>query len=74
MRYGFAISQSPYVSTNVVAKYKDRKNGKQLLLFGQAVEADSASRLAMKTPWEGDVLCNSEALVRSGRNVMSYSK
>lgn len=47
-----------------MAKYKDRKTNKQLLLFGDAIEADAASRLATKFTWEGDILANSEALVR----------
>lgn len=46
-----------------MAKYKDRKTNKQLLLFGDATEADPASRLASKLTWEGDILANPEALV-----------
>ena len=63
-RYGWATSDKPYTGLNGMAKYKDRKTNKQLLLFGDAIEADPASRLATKLTWEGDILANPEALVR----------
>lgn len=47
-----------------MAKYKERKTNKLLLLFGDAVEADPASRLATKATWEGDIIANPEAMVR----------
>lgn len=46
-----------------MAKYKDRKTNAPLLLFGDAVEADAASRLATKYTWEGDILASPDALV-----------
>lgn len=62
-RYGWATADDPYTGYNAMAKYKDRKTNKQLLLFGDAVEVDAASRLATKPTWEGDILANPEALV-----------
>ncbi|KAI0258664.1 actin-like ATPase domain-containing protein [Gloeopeniophorella convolvens] len=61
-RFGFATSSAPQVAPNIVSKYKERKAGKQLLLFGDAVDAESGARAQAKTPWEGDVLLNFDAL------------
>lgn len=63
LRFGFATSPTPQVAPNIVSKYKERKAGKQLLLFGDAVDAESGARAQAKTPWEGDVLLNFDALV-----------
>ena len=63
LRFGFATSDAPRTTPNVVAKYKERKHGRQLLLFGDAIEAESGARGQAKTPWEGDVLLNFDALV-----------
>ena len=46
-----------------MAKYKERKQGKLLLLFGDAIETESGARGQAKTPWEGDVLLNFDAMV-----------
>jgi len=51
---------------NIVSKYKERKSGRQLLLFGDAVDAEGGARSQAKTPWEGDVLLNFDALVSLG--------
>jgi actin-related protein 5 len=63
LRFGFATSTKPQVAPNIVSKYKERKAGKQLLLFGDAVDAEGGARSQAKTPWEGDVLLNFDALV-----------
>jgi len=63
LRFGFATSKTPQVAPNIVSKYKERKAGKQLLLFGDAVDAEGGARSQAKTPWEGDVLLNFDALV-----------
>lgn len=63
LRFGFATSTTPQVAPNIVSKYKERKAGKQLLLFGDAVDAEGGARSQAKTPWEGDVLLNFDALV-----------
>jgi Actin len=62
-RFGFATSTKPQVAPNIVSKYKERKAGRQLLLFGDAVDAEGGARSQAKTPWEGDVLLNFDALV-----------
>jgi hypothetical protein len=63
LRYGWATSDIPYSGLNQAARYRERKNNKQILLFGRDVEAESASRLAAKPAWEGDILSNPDVLV-----------
>jgi actin-related protein 5 len=67
IRYGFCGSgnQKPNIHchTNVVARFKDRKSNKPVLLFGKNVETDSGARAQARTPWEGDVLLNFDAMV-----------
>lgn len=67
LRFGFATSTRPQVAPNIVSKYKERKAGKQLLLFGDAVDTEGGARSQAKTPWEGDVLLNFDALVSPAR-------
>ncbi|KAG6816413.1 hypothetical protein H0H87_006150, partial [Tephrocybe sp. NHM501043] len=62
IRYGFAGDEEPFSNPNVIAKYKERKTNKPLLLFGHGVDLDSGSRAQARTPWEGDVLLNFDAL------------
>lgn len=61
-RWGFS-QHEPYTAPNVVAKYKERRNNKPLLLFGEAVDCETGARGQARTPWEGDVLLNFDALV-----------
>ena len=49
----------------MVAKYKERRTNKPLLLFGEGVDVESGAKTQAKTPWEGDVLLNFDALVSS---------
>ena len=63
-RWGFASADSPYVAINAVAKYKERKSNKLLLLFGDTIDAENGAKGQARTPWEGDVLLNFDALVR----------
>ena len=63
LRFGFSTSPNPHTNFNVVAKYKERKYNKPLLLFGDAIDTESGAKSQAKTPWEGDVLLNFDALV-----------
>jgi actin-related protein 5 len=63
LRWGFSTSSAPQAGTNAVAKYKERRNNKPLLLFGECIDSESGARGQAKTPWEGDVLLNFDALV-----------
>lgn len=65
LRFGFATSPAPVSVTNVVARFRERKQNKPLLLFGDAIDTESGARSQARTPWEGDVLLNFDALVRA---------
>ncbi|KAF8665122.1 hypothetical protein AX16_000589 [Volvariella volvacea WC 439] len=69
LRWGFATSSTPYTGVNAVAKYKERRNNKPLLLFGEAIETESGAKGQTRTPWEGDVLLNFDAL----ENALDYA-
>ncbi|KAH0838738.1 hypothetical protein J3R83DRAFT_7092 [Lanmaoa asiatica] len=67
LRFGFSISRSktaltPHSVPNVIARFKERKYNQPLLLFGEGVDAESGAKGQAKTPWEGDVLLNFDAL------------
>ena len=64
LRFGFCTSESPRVGLNMIAKYKERKTNKPLLLFGEGIDVEGGARSQARTPWEGDVLLNFDALVR----------
>ncbi|KAK7468429.1 Actin-related protein 5 [Stygiomarasmius scandens] len=66
LRWGFATSPAPRFGPNIIAKYKERKSNRPLILFGEAVECEAAVKSQGKTPWEGDVLLNFDALYRRG--------
>lgn len=68
LRFGFATSESPLYGPNMVAKYKERRTNRPLLLFGDGVDAEGGAKSQAKTPWEGDVLLNFDALVSSSRS------
>ena len=63
LRFGFCTSESPKSGPNIISKYKDRKTNKPLVLFGDAIDTEPGARNQAKTPWEGDVLLNFDALV-----------
>ncbi|KIJ60088.1 hypothetical protein HYDPIDRAFT_139575 [Hydnomerulius pinastri MD-312] len=75
LRFGFSTSHTspstsslntatltPHSAANVVARYKERKYNQPLLLFGDGIDAESGAKGQAKTPWEGDVLLNFDAL------------
>lgn len=63
LRWGFATSESPRCQPNVITKYRERKTNRPLLLFGDAVDIEGGAKAQARTPWEGDVLLNFDALV-----------
>ncbi|KAL4069236.1 hypothetical protein J3A83DRAFT_4095857 [Scleroderma citrinum] len=62
LRFGFSLASEPHVVPNVVARFKERKSNQFLLLFGNGVDAESSAKGQARTPWEGDVLLNFDAL------------
>lgn len=70
LRYGFCTVDTPNTGPNIIARFKERKSNKNVLLFGDSVELDSTARSQARTPWEGDILVNFDALV--SRLVLLY--
>ncbi|KAG9310323.1 hypothetical protein JVU11DRAFT_9447 [Chiua virens] len=67
LRFGFSTLGSktvltPHAVPNVIARFKERKYNQPMLLFGDAIDAESGAKGQAKTPWEGDVLLNFDAL------------
>ncbi|KAH9891307.1 actin-like protein Arp5p [Cubamyces lactineus] len=69
LRFGFCTSESPRVGLNMIAKYKERKTSRPLLLFGEGIDVEGGARSQARTPWEGDVLLNFDAL----ENALDYA-
>ncbi|CDZ96567.1 Actin-related protein-Arp5p [Phaffia rhodozyma] len=70
LRAGWANEQTPrIVQDQVVSRYRDRKSGKTVLLYGQDVEVDAASRSGARSVFEGDVLCNFDLM----EHVLDYT-
>lgn len=69
LRAGYSASlataaRPPIAVENINAKYKDRKFNKQVLLAGGEVYVDATSRSNTRVPFEGDVVCNFDVMVR----------
>ncbi|KAI3615652.1 chromatin remodeling complex subunit [Moniliophthora roreri] len=69
LRWGFGTFSDPLSGPNVISKFKERKNNRPLLLFGDAVEVEAGAKAQGRTPWEGDVLLNFDAL----ENALDYA-
>ncbi|KAF8919432.1 actin-like ATPase domain-containing protein [Mucidula mucida] len=69
LRWGFATSSSPRYGPNAISKYKERRNNKPLLLFGDAIDVESGAKAQSRSAWEGDVLLNFDAL----ENALDYA-
>ena len=54
----------PYIDkVNIVARYKERKQGRTTLLFGRDTEADANSRSNARQLFDGDMLIHGDMLV-----------
>lgn len=63
-RAGYAGSSEPYIDkNNLIARYKERKVGKNIMLFGKDVEADSNSRSNVRSMFDGDMLIHADIMV-----------
>ncbi|WVN87297.1 uncharacterized protein L203_102475 [Cryptococcus depauperatus CBS 7841] len=62
-RAGFNTNSLPHIDRlNVVSRYKERKFGKGVLLFGSDVEADANSRANARSMYDGDLLIQGDLL------------
>lgn len=58
---------TPYIDNpNVIARYRERKIGKNMLLFGNYVDADANSRSNTRNMFDGDLLIHGDLLVGAG--------
>jgi len=54
----------PYVDRpNVIARYKEKKFGRQYMLFGKDGDVDAMSRSSQRTMYDGDLLIQGDLLV-----------
>jgi hypothetical protein len=64
IRAGWATESSPrLVCENITARFRERKAQKNVILAGGEVYADATSRANTKAPYDGDVVCNFDAMV-----------
>ncbi|OWZ72772.1 hypothetical protein AYX14_01810 [Cryptococcus neoformans] len=62
-RAGFSSSSTPYIDRiNMVSRYKERKFGKNVLLFGGDTDADANSRSNARSMFDGDLLIQGDML------------
>lgn len=56
----------PYIDRpNMVSRYKEKKFGRQYMLFGKDGDVDAMSRSSQKAMFEGDLLIQADILVSS---------
>jgi actin-related protein 5 len=58
----------------MVARYRDKKYGRQVLLFGKDVETDSGAKGNIRQMFDGDLLVQQDILVSSRRGVQRTSR
>lgn len=65
LRAGWAAERDPRIMVeNVASKYRDRKFNQPVVLAGGEVYVDATSRAHVRTPFEGDTVCNFDVMVR----------
>ena len=63
-RAGFSTMSSPYIDRlNVVSRYKERKQGRNIMLFGRDTEVDANARANVRQMFDGDMLIHGDLLV-----------
>ncbi|WVQ80378.1 hypothetical protein IAT38_002483 [Cryptococcus sp. DSM 104549] len=62
-RAGFSSMATPYVDrVNLVSRFKERKFGKNVMLFGRDTEADANARSNARSMFDGDLLVQGDIL------------
>ena len=55
---------TPYIDRlNVVSRYKERKQGRNIMLFGQDTEIEANARANTRQMFDGDLLIHGDVLV-----------
>ena len=63
-RAGFSTMSTPYIDRlNVVARFKERKQGRNIALIGKDTEVEANARSNARSMFDGDLLIHSEILV-----------
>jgi actin-related protein 5 len=63
-RAGFSGSAGPYIDRpNTVSKYKERKLGRNTMLFGRDIEVDANAKSSARSMYDGDLLVHGDILV-----------
>jgi actin-related protein 5 len=62
------------VVENVASKYRDRKFNQPVVLAGGEVYVDATSRAHVRTPFEGDTVCNFDVMVRQRSLLLDTAK
>ncbi|SGY61894.1 BQ5605_C007g04619 [Microbotryum silenes-dioicae] len=69
LRAGYAVDPNPsLIVDNLNSRYRDRKTNRTIMLAGQHVYADAASRSNIKSPHENDVVVNFDVM----ENMLDY--
>ncbi|BGP34011.1 Actin-related protein 5 [Rhodotorula toruloides] len=69
LRAGWGAERDPrIVVENVASKYRDRKFNQPVVLAGGEVYVDATSRAHVRTPFEGDTVCNFDVM----ENILDY--
>ncbi|BGP01976.1 Actin-related protein 5 [Rhodotorula toruloides] len=69
LRAGWGAERDPrIVVENVASKYRDRKFNQPVVLAGGEVYVDATSRAHVRTPFEGDTVCNFDVM----ENMLDY--
>jgi actin-related protein 5 len=64
-RAGFSTMSDPYIDRpNMVSRYKEKKFGRQYMLFGKDGDVDAMSRSSQRAMFDGDLLIQADILVR----------
>ncbi|BGP26386.1 actin-related protein 5 [Rhodotorula toruloides] len=69
LRAGWDVERDPrIVVENVASKYRERKFNQPVVLAGGEVYVDATSRAHVRTPFEGDTVCNFDVM----ENMLDY--
>lgn len=64
LRAGYATEELPsLVTRNEGSRYKERRTNRNMMVYGDALELDSASKTQSKTPHESGIVTSWDTMV-----------
>ena len=64
LRAGFASESSPsFISRNEGSRYKERRTNRNMMLYGDSLDLDSASKSQIKCPYESGIVTSWDTMV-----------